>query len=241
MTRILRSFLPRSSVRDDEIVCLGEDESRHLSKVLRIRKGAKIEVFDGEGTIFQTKCIEITKDKVQVEILNQINADPVKPQIHLGVSIIRGKRWEQMIKPLTELGVSRITPLVSEHTDGLLSLEKWESKNKKWNKLAVEACKQSGNPWLPEISVPQGFEEYLLSSGKNTWIGSTSTSSVLHPKYPNDSKMSLLIGPEGGWSNKEEELALEHGARAFSLGPFALRVEHAAVSALAVARSLFLG
>ncbi|MBP52805.1 MAG: hypothetical protein CMI27_06630 [Opitutae bacterium] len=240
MSRSVRSFLPPSSHQNDGIWSLGENESHHLSKVLRLEKGAKIEVLDGAGGIHQTKCIEVARNKIQVQVLESIGAKSLKPSVHLGVAIPKGNRWEEMIRPLTELGVSSLTPLLSERTEGLCKSKKWENKLKKWNRLAVEACKQSGNPWLPDIKSPQQMEEYLRASGKNTWIGSTSTRCSMLSEALVNQTISILIGPEGGWSEKEEKLALERGARAFSLGPFTLRVESAAVSALAVARSLFL-
>ena len=113
---------------------------------------------------------------------------------------------EEVIRPLTELGVYRITPLFTQRTEGKGSDFKYQSKIVKWRKLAIEGCKQSGNPWIPVFENPQNIEKFLVKTGEKDelWLGSLrATATRLQPSF--DLKaLSILIGPEGGWSKKKK-------------------------------------
>ena len=147
-----------------------------------------------------------------------------------------------MIRPLTELGVFRITPLITKRTEAPGLLKKFESKRKKWCKLAIEACKQSGNPWIPTFDLPSSLSDFICdhASSDEVWIGSLDANKEKLQPSSSARRVSLLIGPEGGWSTEEEKFVCMEGGRPFSLGPYTLRVESAALSALAVARSTHL-
>ena len=154
----------------------------------------------------------------------------------------KANRWEEIIRPLTEMGVGRITPLLTERTEVRMPSGKETEKLAKWRKLAIEACKQSGNPWLPEIDSPLKFGELLPDKENRSFIASIRLSfgkSLADFESPPSGAL-LIIGPEGGWTDGEEDWALENGAVPFSLGPNVLRTETAALCALAVARADFL-
>lgn len=238
MTRIIRAFINQPPNRVGDEVALPDGEANHLCRVLRIVNGNKIELLDGRGGRFQGECIEVARDRVIVRITNlQTNIPPV-PLIRMGIALGKSNKWENIIRPLTELGVSRMTPLLTDRTEGAFSSQKFKGKSGRWVKLAKEACKQSGNPWLPSFDEPVAFDAMISSpeKGEVRMLASLShlESDSTFPSVTN--QLSIFIGPEGGWSDGEEEKAKKAGFSFFTLGAHVLRLETAAVSALAVAR-----
>ena len=238
MTRCIRAYIAQTPTSVGEECVLSEDEAVHLSRVLRLQTGATIECLDGQGGCFQAECLEVHRSRVQIRILSIHRSVPQFPEITLAVALAKGSKWEELIRPVTELGVSRLTPLVSERTEGEFSLSKFESKKIRWQKMAQEACKQSGNLWIPEFDQPTSFMDLIkeIENDHDCWMGSLHSQSRKLAPSLSRKKISLLIGPEGGWTEQEEEVALGHGVSFFTLGKNTLRLETAAVSALAVAR-----
>jgi 16S rRNA (uracil1498-N3)-methyltransferase len=238
MTRCIRAYIAQTPTSVGEECALSEDEAVHLSRVLRLQAGATIECLDGQGGCFQAECLEVHRSRVQIRILSIHRSMPQFPEITLAVALAKGSKWEELIRPVTELGVSRLTPLVSERTEGEFSLSKFESKKIRWQKMAQEACKQSGNLWIPEFDQPASVMDLIeeIEDDHDCWMGSLHSQSTKLAPSLSRKKISLLIGPEGGWTEQEEEVALEHGVSFFTLGKNTLRLETAAVSALAVAR-----
>ena len=156
------------------------------------------------------------------------------------IALTKSAKWDELIKPLTELGVNQITPLVTERTEAKIDSTKFEGKITKWRKLAIEACKQSGNPWLPQVDQPLELKKYLSNPNKKAWMASISATYSSDLFSSISESIDLLIGPEGGWTKKEEKMACECGIHFFSLGAWTLRTETASLSALAVARNHFL-
>lgn len=238
MTRCIRAYIDQTPTSVGEEYILSEEESVHLSRVLRLQAGATIECLDGQGGCFQAECLEVHRSRVQIRILTIHKPVPQVPEIRLAVALGKSSKWEELIRPVTELGVSRLTPLVSERTEGGFPLSKFESKKIRWQKIAQEACKQSGNLWTPEFDHPVSFVDLIeeIADDHDCWMGSLHSQARKLAPSLSRKKISLLIGPEGGWTEQEEQLALEHGVSFFTLGKNTLRLETAAVSALAVAR-----
>jgi len=238
MTRCIRAYIDQTPTSVGEECGLPEDEAIHLSRVLRLQTGVTIECLDGQGGCFQAECLEVHRSRVQIRILSIQQSVPQVPEIRLAVALGKGSKWEELIRPVTELGVSRLTPLVSERTEGEFPLSKFESKKIRWQKMAKEACKQSGNLWTPEFDQPVSFMDLIeeITDDHECWMGSLHSQSKRFAPSMSRKKISLLIGPEGGWTEQEEQLAQENGVSFFSLGKNTLRLETAAVSALAVAR-----
>ena len=243
MVRKLRAFHEfESSIQVGDFIDLSEEESLHLARVLRVKEQQLVEILNGKGRIVVGKCVQAFYKQVKVEVTAVDSFSPVQPDICMGVAWTKGRKWEEMIRPLTELGVFRITPLLTKRTEAPGLLKKFESKRRKWCKLAIEACKQSGNPWLPTFDLPSTLSDFIgdHSSFNELWIASLDASKEKLQPSSITGRVSLLIGPEGGWSIEEENFVCEEGGRRFSLGPYTLRVESAALSALAVARSTHL-
>ena len=244
MARKNRAFLDYpDSLKVGDFLELGDEESMHLARVLRIEKGHEIEILNGLGLIAQGKCIQVFHRVVKVEVLSFETIPVVSPKVQLGIAMPKGGKWDDLLRPLTELGVHRITPLLTERTEVRAGVDKFEAKRKKWARQLAEGCKQSGNPWLPYLDLPVRFKDFVQkakSNNEHMWMASLSPSTEELTFSPGHQGITLLIGPEGGWTKEEEEGFKSLGGKLFSLGPYALRVENAAISALAVARHAYL-
>ena len=226
-----------------EEIVLPEKEAVHLSRVLRIKPQGKLECIDGRGGRFTCECLEVERSLVRVRILRVNFTFPDPLNIRMVIALGKGNKWDELIRPMCELGVSRLTPLISERTEGVFSFSKVEEKKDRWRKIAQEACKQSGNLWLPTFDNPTLFADGLsqVNNGcEGLWFGSLSAGAKKLSPSPEKEKVTIFIGPEGGWSKQEEDLARTAGFSFFRLGSNVLRVETAAVSALAVARQRLL-
>ena len=197
---------------------------------------------DGKGGRFSAECLEIERSSGKIRILQIEKAMENSPKVRMGVALGKANKWEELIRPLTELGVDRLTPLITERTEGSFLPSKIGDKKDRWKKIAREACKQSGNPWLPIFDHPLSLEEAFsfVPKDEDCWMGSLSAHSTQLSPSADCKKLFILIGPEGGWSPQEEANARISGYSFFSLGAYALRMETAAVSALAVARQKML-
>ncbi len=244
MSRTYRAFLTfPDSVKVGDLLELGDEDSMHLARVLRVEKGHEIEILNGQGGIVRGKCIQVFHRAVKVEVLSFESASFITPRIHLGVAMPKGGKWDGLLRPLTEMGVYRMTPLLTERTEVRGGVDKFESKRKKWTKQVVEGCKQSGNPWLPKLGLPVSLADFIQEEAgrtQNLWLASLSTGAAGLSFSSTNQEITLLIGPEGGWTQEEEAAVKQAGGNLFSLGPYALRVENAAISALAVARQAYL-
>lgn len=244
MTRIMRTFFDPNLQDSDKLIVLDEIESHHLSKVLRLRAGDRIEALDGRGHKYLSEIKTMDSRQTELGVLEKGFIEELAPKFRLVIAMPKGNRWENMIRPLTELGVGRMTPLLSDHSECKNFKNKQHLKIQKWQKIAIDACKQSGNAWLPVFDSPQSFSNFIenISENEKVFIGSLSQSArpFKRQEMGNAEVVSLLIGPEGGWSQKEEELADEAGLISFTLGKNTLRLENAAVCGLAVARESFI-
>ena len=242
MSRSIRAFIEQSPIEVGEEIFLPENEAVHLSRVLRIRPGDKLECLDGKGGKFSGECLEVDRSLVRVRVVGCDLISPHTSRIRMVIALSKGNKWDELIRPLCELGVSRLTPLISERTEGAFSLKKFEEKKDRWRKIAQEACKQSGNPWVPTFDHPTLFADALslVNDGEHCWFGSLNEGVKKLSPLPDKKTVAIFIGPEGGWTEEEEDFARKEGLSFFRLSPHVLRVETAAVSALAVARQSLL-
>ena len=242
MSRVIRVFTEQSPTNLGEEIILPASESTHLARVLRIKEGDPVEVLDGRGGRFAAQCLQVSRSRVTVHI-KEVHQDAAQaPAIRMAIALGKGNKWDDLIRPLTELGVSVLTPLLTERTEGSVSSSKLQDKKERWQKLAQEACKQSGNTWMPKFDDPIIFTEFVsgIAHKDDCWMTSLSPHTTSFAPKRNAERISLFVGPEGGWSLQEEEIAQAAGVNSFSLGPHVLRLETAAVSALAVARQYLL-
>ncbi len=238
---------PRIYIDDDLAVHqelrLTGDKARYLSRVLRLRPEAPVAVFNGRDGEFTATLVSIGKDTAIVRLDDSVGAGAESPlKVHLVQGISRGERMDFVVQKATELGVKRITPVLTQYGVVKLDARRAAKRRAHWQGVAASACEQCGRTRPPLI-------DPLLDL--NTWFGSrtaaTDTDLILRPDASAAlaatatpaTKVCLLIGPEGGFSDREYGDAKAAGFTPVSLGPRVLRTETAAAAALAIVQSLW--
>ncbi len=235
----------RSYVQDldksDSLIELDSFESHHLVATNRAKQGDPLVLFNGNGIEFDAQIKVADKRKAIVEKIEQIPTASMNHSITLVQAVLKGKKLDPIIRQATELGVSRIQFITTERTQVPIKEASTDNKKKKWDSQAIEACKQSGNPWLPNISPVISLKNFLQESQED----SIRLVAALTPETQNwndltrtSNNCTILIGPEGDFSPTEYQLLNEAGFIFVSLGSNVLRSETAAISAITRALSL---
>ncbi|MGB5688477.1 MAG: 16S rRNA (uracil(1498)-N(3))-methyltransferase [Woeseiaceae bacterium] len=237
-----RLFVSGQLINGGELLLEG-DRARYLGRVLRLAVGDEVAVFNGEGKEWPATIGAMTKSTATLRLGDSREAGSESPlKVHLVQGISRGERMDFVVQKATELGVKRITPVLTEYGVVKLDAARAQKRREHWQSVAASACEQSGRTRLPLIDVPVALKDWfgnkpgqvdaelILAPG-----ATTSLASIAAPT----TKVCLLIGPEGGFSHVEYEDAALAGFTAVSLGPRVLRTETAAVAALAVLQSLW--
>lgn len=239
-----RAFCTPASAEPSEIT-LSADESHHLVVVNRAKLGDTVVAFDGRGTEW---ICELSGDRRSGAVLKVRFKQKIKPlayEVTLGQALPKGPGMESIVRKATEIGASRIVPLESERTQVHLDSDRSDKKIEKWQTAALEAAKQCGNAFLPEIQPVQnatafietarGYDLKLIASLQS---GAKSLKTVLAAFAATNGrpprKVVWLIGPEGDFTPAELSLAKSAGFEPITLGPLVLRCETAAVYALSV-------
>jgi len=193
-----------------------------------------VDLFDGKGHSFQGVISGFENGRLAVRLERAVSSASLPVEITLAVSVIKPERMDILVQKASELGVRAIVPLLTERSVIKLSQERWESKVKRWRRIALESCKQCGQPLLPQVEGVQDLKTFMRSAAAYDQIliptltvpGGTlyNTLLKLEPK-----KLLVLIGPEGDFTPGEVEAARGYGAIPVSLGPLVLRSETAAV------------
>jgi len=209
-----------------------DQEAHHLYHVLRLGPGDEIVVFDGKGRHFRAVITSANRHFAAVQQLEELPTSESSLELTLAVAVPKRGRMSSIIRMLTELGVARITPLVTERTLSA-STAALQEKCERWSRIALEACKQSGRSWIPVIDSPMSFCELSrIVLPENRILVSPRGAQAL-PIRP-VSPCVVAIGPEGGWSEEEVSLASANGFQELSLGPRTLRTETAAVTVASI-------
>ncbi|HUK83174.1 MAG TPA: 16S rRNA (uracil(1498)-N(3))-methyltransferase [Verrucomicrobiae bacterium] len=215
---------------------LSDEEAHHAVHVLRLKAGDTLNVFDGRGHEAQCKIAEMSKDAVHLTILQRSSTASLPCRITLAQAVPK-KNMDLIVQKATELGVSVIVPLLSERT--VVQLDEDSKKVKRWCEIALDACKQCGNNWLPELQPPQKVRDFLNALGKfdlkliaSLQPDAKPLKHLLTDKRP--ATVLILIGPEGDFTPAELSLTKSAGCLPLSLGPLVLRAETAALYALSI-------
>ncbi len=237
-----RLFVSSALINGTEIELDG-DRARYLSRALRARVGDKVNVFDGEGAEWSAAVLQISKNTVTLQIDDSHEAGTESPlKIHLVQGISRGERMDFVVQKATELGVKRITPVLTEYGVVKLDAIRAEKRRDHWRRIATSACEQSGRVRLPLIDTPITLKNWLGDKPQRIdteLILNPNAATTLSSLQAPETKICVLIGPEGGFSDSEYEDAEIAGFTAVSLGPRVLRTETAAIATLAVLQSLW--
>lgn len=218
------------------------DAANHIARVLRLEPGDALTVFDGRGGEHAARIEAIRKGAVVVEVQERSTSSRESPlSLTLAQGVSRGERMDWVVQKATELGVTRIVPVLTERTVVKLDSKQSERKVQHWQGIAVAACEQSGRTRVPEIAAPQPLEACVrgFDDGATRALLSPAGSLRMAELKREQGGVVVLIGPEGGLAESEQQTALNAGFVAVRLGPRVLRTETAAIAALTLLQHQF--
>lgn len=238
--RTSRFFLPQT-LNPRATIQLEYESTHYLRTVLRLKKGAELIVFNGEGGEYPATVIEANKEVVKVS-LGEFNPRETESSLQtcFGLGISRSERMDLAIQKAVELGVTAITPLFAERC--VVQLDDDARKDQRvrhWRKIAQSACEQCGRNRIPQIFEPMKLGDWVMRrSGLRLFLDPCGTSSLRELPKP-EGIVTLLSGPEGGFTGQERNIATVAGFIALRLGPRVLRTETAALAALSAIQTLW--
>jgi 16S rRNA (uracil1498-N3)-methyltransferase len=214
---------------------LDDKASHHLARVLRAKIGDSLLLFNGKGGEYTAEITHIDKKSVEVRVMAFLQREVESPiHIHLAQGIARGEKMDFIVQKAVELGVTSITPLVTERCNVRLDSEREEKRLQHWHAVVVSACEQSGRNRLPNLEKTAFLKDWLASAkGDYRFILSPHVEKKLPATVIKEqATIVLLIGPEGGFSDEEVKLAVENGFMPLNLGKRILRTETASIAAI---------
>ncbi len=257
MTR-RRFYAPPSAFSvDRQSVRLASDEARHLRDVLRLQRGDEVYVFDGEGKEFHCTIEDSRREFALLNVVAEIQ--PARPELPLdltlAVALLKGEKFDLVVQKATELGVTSILPAITERADvRLRDSEDGAKRVARWQRIALEAAKQSGRALVPEVAQPIAFrsltELSTAESAQSFAPGNTfclmfaerdghSLAEAIKQLPGRPRKITALVGSEGGWTDEEIVQARKAEWKIVTLGGRTLRAETAAISVVALLQYLF--
>ncbi len=231
----MRRFFAQPQQFHQDTVTLDPEETLHLTRVLRLGLGARVEVCDGEGGTFAALVAGLEAQGAKLRIIEVFPPQGESPlPVTLGIGLAKGEAADEVVRQATEMGVARIFPFTSERSERL-SPERLTRRRTRWQRLARESLKSCQRSFLPHIEPAGDFAAALAGSEEVKLIfweeaRSGGLQDVLGRRRPRD--VRLLIGPEGGFSAAEAAQARQAGFAVVSLGPRRLKVPTAALAAI---------
>lgn len=215
---------------------LEENAARHLVRVLRLKAGQIVILFNGAGGEYSGELADIGKNGASVHVTGFDDNDRESPlKIHLAIGISRGERMDLVVQKATELGVTSIQPLFCERSEVKLSGQRLDRKLHHWQQIAISACEQCQRNRVPSISSANKFSDWLaLEQPGLCFVLHHRTATSLAEVEASPQEITLLVGPEGGLSEAEIAAAESAGFQSLALGPRVLRTETAPLAALAI-------
>lgn len=248
MTRRRFYAPPADFAAGEKSLTLKAEETRHLRDVLRLHSGDEIYVFDGAGREFHCIVQTIRRDSTEVNVIADV--EPLRPEstlhLTLAIALLKGEKFDLVIQKATELGVTRIVPLTTDRADiRLRGGDDVRKRLARWQRIALEAAKQTGRACVPEVSAPLAFNALLMMepamnatrimfSERQGGLFSDVTNGAERPE-----EIVALVGPEGGWADDEIELARQGGWEIVTLGGRTLRAETAAIAVVVLLQHRF--
>jgi 16S rRNA (uracil1498-N3)-methyltransferase len=224
-------------------ITLPTQAGQHLTRVLRLDSGAPFVVFDGRGGEYAAVLVERDGKQVRARVEHEVAIERESPlEVTLLQGIARGERMDFIVQKATELGVTRIVPIAAERSVVRIDPKRRERKHEHWQAVAIAACEQCGRNRVPSVSETRTLDQALreLTEGSlRCLLAADGAESLVaaagrHPGGPS----VLLIGPEGGLSDAEEQLALANQFIRCRLGPRVLRTETAGLAGLAALQAV---
>jgi len=224
------TFYHQSLSKRDESVVLSSTESSHAANARRMRVGQAVHLFNGEGLIADGEISHLERREVNVRVTGFKEVEKPNTQLTIATAVPKGDRQRVLIDMLTQLGVTRIVPIVYE-----FSVSQFNDKvSVKWQRYIIEACKQSRNPWLPMIGQAEPVVDFVESCDDGLMAADAqgeSMQGLLNDHIRDQASATILIGPEGGFSASEYAILSQNKVKYVKIGPYILRTEAAAVVA----------
>lgn len=243
--RRIRGYLDAPLVAGRELV-LPEQLGNHLSRVLRLRVGDRVALFNGDGREHAAELRSLQRGRVQVLIGEELPALPESPlRLHLAQALCRGEKMDLVLQKATELGVHSIQPLLSERCGVHLDADREGRRLAHWRQVVASACEQCGRARLPHVEAPRELGSWLAAlpvpdadadaaeQGSELRLLLDPHQSATLRELPPPSSAWLAVGPEGGFTSQETHLLRHRGFHGLRLGPRILRTETAGLAALA--------
>lgn len=221
-------------------VTVGGQAAKHVLKVLRMKPGQSLVLFDGTGGEFPATLTACGKDSIELSVSPRLDISRESPlRTRLAVAVPRGERMDLVVQKATELGVSEILPVLTERTVVRLGGSRAERRRLHWQNIAASACEQCGRNTLPDVASVQALAALIgglgaPDSGELRVMPEPLAGDALAIDHESVSTVTLLVGPEGGFTEKEIGAARAAGFQTINLGPRILRTETAAVGMLTV-------
>jgi 16S rRNA (uracil1498-N3)-methyltransferase len=234
---MIRCYLPANRW-EGETAELDEVESKHVSGVMRVAAGTRIQILDGAGRRGEAEVLVAHKKHTTLRIVSQELVPFQPPRRILAQALVREQQMDWLIQKAVELGVHEIWPLQTEHAVVRLRPGEEQKKVRRWQAIALAACKQSGNPWMPIITPARKLTEVLTVVQREP--GEACFGALQENAQPlvrfferlhkeNCPQVTMFIGPEGDFSSTELAALLAAGVQPVTFGPIVLRVETAAI------------
>ncbi|MBW9271363.1 MAG: 16S rRNA (uracil(1498)-N(3))-methyltransferase [Candidatus Thiodiazotropha sp. (ex. Lucinisca nassula)] len=228
-------------LKQGALISLEEEPAHHLRQVLRLRPGHPVILFDNSGDEYTASLEQVSKQAVKALLTERVRQEAEAAlSIHLLIGISRGERMDLAIQKATELGVNRITPLLTNRCVVKLDEKKRRNRMTHWQRVMISASEQSGRCRLPRLDEPLEITTALVQLKPERGLlldlqGKQSLGQIPQP----ENGVSILVGPEGGLTPNERELAIQHGFTGTRLGPRVLRTETAPLAAIAAVQTLW--
>lgn len=237
--RIPRFLEPQPLILGTEID-LSDDVVQHVCRALRMKPQEPLILFNGDGSEYKARLTKVEKRSASAHIEESLNSKSESPlKVSIGQSLSRGERMDYAVQKSTEMGVREITPLFSERCEVKLPKERQGKRVNHWQQIAVSACEQSGRVIPPEIHMPSTLETWLKAQNADLKLVLHHHSEQPLQTMDQPASVAILIGPEGGLTAAEVELAGEYGFKPLTLGPRVMRTETAPVAALTLLNYLW--
>jgi len=227
----------------DDTFELPAEAAHHAIRVLRLRVNDPVQIFDGEGNAFDAILSEINGKKV---VLGNLNRRPVDYQSNLHIilahSMCSSEKMDWVVQKATELGAAEIQPVQTQRSVARLTSERAEKRTEHWRAVTIAACEQSGRNTLPDVGVPIEYSAWLTQMRNEPgakFILDPEGSTRLQQHEPLKGRVTLLVGPEGGFSPDETFMARQVGFSPILLGKCVLRTETAALAGIAALQTLW--
>jgi 16S rRNA (uracil1498-N3)-methyltransferase len=236
-----RFFAPALDVGDETVV-LPKDEGEHLRRVLRLGVGDSVSIFDGRGHEFTARVIVALPRETRVQVMSRIDPPPeAAVPMTLVQAVLKGDKMDEIVRDAVMLGVSAIQPLVTKRSEVTVAALLRALRIERWRRVAVASVKQSRRAVLPDIRTPLSFDNHLEEplGGLQLMLVEPGAHADVEPmsalkREPAPSDVSVWIGPEGGWDEREWKSAHERGVRLISLGERTLRADAVPVAIVSI-------